>query len=85
MKMIPPLKMVPAWWGDLSRREREVFLRTARGESLAEISAALGISTSAASTYKGRVYRKTGLTNMAQITLAALRGGLVDLEEMPTC
>jgi two-component system, NarL family, invasion response regulator UvrY len=69
--------LTPEWFDRLSRRERVVCVRLARGEDLGEIAQQLALSPSTVSTYKFRIMRKTGCRNDSQLTLLAVRGGLV--------
>jgi two-component system, NarL family, invasion response regulator UvrY len=64
----------------LSAREFEVFIQLARGQSVAQISATLALSASTVGTHLYNVKQKLGLTNQAEITLLAVRHGLIDVE-----
>lgn len=72
----------------LSRRERQVFERIARGAESPQIAQELGLSVKTVSTYRSRVLSKLGLRNNAQVVLFALRragtyrldGGSLDTE-----
>lgn len=64
----------------LSAREFEVFIQLARGQSVAQISAALALSASTVGTHLYNVKQKLGLTNQAEITLLAVKHGLIDVE-----
>ena len=61
----------------LSNREMDVFTRLARGESTGAIAEALGLSPKTISTYRGRVLEKLGLETNADLTLYAIRRGLI--------
>jgi two-component system invasion response regulator UvrY len=63
----------------LSAREFEVFVQLARGQSVAQISEALKLSSSTIGTHLYNVKQKLGLTNQAEIALLAMRHGLIDL------
>ena len=63
----------------LSPREFEVFLQLARGQSVAQISETLTLSTSTIGTHLYNVKQKLGLVNQAEITLLAVRHGLIDV------
>ena len=63
----------------LSPREFEVFLQLARGQSVAQISETLTLSTSTIGTHLYNVKQKLGLINQAEITLLAVRHGLIDV------
>lgn len=57
----------------LSERERDVFLRLARGETVGDIAAALGLSVKTVSTYRTRILEKTGFRSNADIVAYAIR------------
>jgi two-component system, NarL family, invasion response regulator UvrY len=63
----------------LSAREFEVFVQLARGQSVAQISEALKLSSSTVGTHLYNVKQKLGLANQAEMTLLAMRHGLIDL------
>lgn len=65
--------------GQLSAREFEVFMQLARGQSVAQISDALKLSASTVGTHLYNVKQKLGLNNQAEMTLLALRHGLIDV------
>lgn len=62
----------------LSEREFSVFLHLARGLSVAQIAAALNVSTSTVGTHLYHVKQKLGATNQSELTLMALRWGLIE-------
>ena len=64
----------------LSPREFEVFIQLARGQSVAQISSTLALSASTVGTHLYNVKQKLGLTNQAEITLLAVKHGLIDVE-----
>jgi two-component system, NarL family, invasion response regulator UvrY len=64
----------------LSAREFEVFIQLARGQSVAQISTTLALSASTVGTHLYNVKQKLGLTNQAEITLLAVKYGLIDVE-----
>ena len=64
----------------LSAREFEVFIQLARGQSVAQISTTLALSASTVGTHLYNVKQKLGLTNQAEITLLAVKHGLIDVE-----
>lgn len=64
----------------LSPREFEVFIQLARGQSVVQISATLALSASTVGTHLYNVKQKLGLANQAEITLLAIRHGLIDVE-----
>ncbi len=61
----------------LSTRELEVFAGIAKGQSIKEISAELGLSEKTVGTYLARIREKTGLFSHVDIARYALRCGLV--------
>ena len=63
----------------LSPREFEVFLQLARGQSVAQISETLSLSSSTIGTHLYNVKQKLGLVNQAEMTLRAVRHGLIDV------
>jgi two-component system invasion response regulator UvrY len=62
----------------LSPREFEVFLMLAKGRSVLDISQALGLSASTVGTHLYKVKLKLQLSNQSEITLLAMRHGLLD-------
>jgi two-component system, NarL family, invasion response regulator UvrY len=63
----------------LSPREFEVFLQLARGQSVAQISETLTLSSSTIGTHLYNIKQKLGLVNQAEMTLLAVRHGLIDV------
>ena len=63
----------------LSPREFEVFVQLARGQSVAQISETLALSSSTIGTHLYNVKQKLGLVNQAEMTLLAVRHGLIDI------
>ena len=63
----------------LSPREFEVFVQLARGKSVAKISEALTLSNSTVGTHLYNIKQKLGLVNQAEMTLLALRHGLINV------
>ncbi|GAA0629334.1 response regulator transcription factor [Streptomyces crystallinus] len=64
--------------GELAEREREVAVAVGRGQSNAEISAALFLSVPTVKTHVSRVLAKLGLNNRVQIALLVHDAGLLD-------
>ena len=62
----------------LSPREFEVFLALAKGRSVLDISQALGLSASTVGTHLYKVKLKLQLSNQSEMTLLAMRHGLLD-------
>ena len=63
----------------LSPREFEVFVQLARGQSVAQISESLTLSSSTIGTHLYNIKQKLGLGNQAEMTLLAVRHGLIDV------
>jgi DNA-binding NarL/FixJ family response regulator len=57
----------------LSQRERQILDRLGRGETCAEMSKALNISSHTVETYYGRLIRKLGLSSMKELRQFAIR------------
>jgi two-component system invasion response regulator UvrY len=62
----------------LSEREFEVFVQLARGRSVAEIAGQLNLSTSTVGTHLYNVKQKLEAANQAELTLIALRWGVIE-------
>ncbi|MCS7101084.1 MAG: response regulator transcription factor [Burkholderiaceae bacterium] len=62
----------------LSEREFEVFIRLARGASVHRIAADLKVSTSTVGTHLYNIKQKLGAANQAELTLLAIRHGLIE-------
>lgn len=62
----------------LSEREFEVFLRLARGATVAQIADDLKLSQSTIGTHLYNVKQKLHAANQAELTLIALRHGLIE-------
>lgn len=69
---------------ELTHREREVLIRVARGLSNDEIAAALHLSSRSIRAYLCRIQQKLRLTTRSDMTLFALRNGLVAWSEVDT-
>jgi two-component system invasion response regulator UvrY len=62
----------------LSEREFEVFIRLARGASVQKIAEDLKVSASTVGTHLYNVKQKLGASNQAELTLLAIRHGLIE-------
>ncbi len=62
----------------LSPREFEVFMQIARGQSVGTVAETLNLSVSTVGTHVHKIKQKLELTNTSEITLLALRQGLID-------
>jgi two-component system invasion response regulator UvrY len=63
----------------LSEREFEVFLRLARGAAVQAIANDLNLSASTVGTHLYNIKQKLGASNQAELTLIALRAGLIEV------
>ena len=63
----------------LSEREFSVFIQLARGQSVAQIAAHLKLSASTVGTHLYHIKRKLGANNQSELTLVALRWGLIQI------
>jgi two-component system response regulator NreC len=61
----------------LSEREREIFQLIAEGHTNKEIAALLGVSPSTVETHRGHIMEKLDLHSAAEITLYAVRKGVI--------
>jgi len=62
----------------LSEREFEVFLRLAKGATVLRIAQELNLSTSTVGTHLYNIKHKLGVGNQSEITLIAVRHGLIE-------
>jgi two-component system invasion response regulator UvrY len=62
----------------LSEREFDVFIRLARGESVQRIADELRLSASTVGTHLYNVKQKLGVSNQSELTLIAIRHGLIE-------
>jgi two-component system invasion response regulator UvrY len=62
----------------LSAREFEVFVMLARGKSVTEIAAVLFLSPRTVGTHLYNIKQKLGAGNAAELTLIAIRNGLIE-------
>ncbi|MFN3565423.1 MAG: LuxR C-terminal-related transcriptional regulator [Burkholderiaceae bacterium] len=62
----------------LSEREFDVFLRLARGASVGRIAEDLKLSSSTVGTHLYNIKQKLGAANQAELTLLAIRHGLIE-------
>ena len=62
----------------LSDREFEVFKMIASGKTVSNIAETLFLSVKTISTYQSRIYEKTGLKSRSEITLYAIKNGLIE-------
>ena len=63
-------------WISLSKRENEVALLLARGDTNREIAKALGVSIKTVDTHRGHVLKKMQLRNNVALALWCIRAGL---------
>jgi len=62
----------------LSEREFDVFIRLARGASVQRIAEDLRLSASTVGTHLYNVKQKLGVSNQSELTLIAIRHGLIE-------
>lgn len=62
----------------LSEREFEVFVRLARGESVSRIAEDLRLAASTIGTHLYNIKQKLGVSNQSELTLLAIRHGLIE-------
>lgn len=62
----------------LSEREFEVFIRLARGATVQRIAEDLNLSASTVGTHLYNVKQKLGVVNQSELTLLAIRHGLIE-------
>ena len=62
----------------LSKRERQVFLRLAKGETVGEAADTLALNVKTISTYRARILEKLMLTSNADLTYYAVQNGLIE-------
>ena len=62
----------------LSEREFEVFMRLANGSAVQRIATELNLSASTVGTHLYNIKQKLRVSNQAELTLAALRAGLIE-------
>ena len=62
----------------LSEREFEVFVRLAGGATVQRIAADLNLSASTIGTHLYNIKQKLGVVNQSELTLIAIRHGLID-------
>ena len=63
---------------NLSEREFAVFLKLAQGESVQSIAQTLSLSPNTVGTHLYNIKQKLGAGNQAELTLIALRNGLIE-------
>ena len=64
----------------LSPRERQILQLVVEGESSAEIASALSLSRKTVETYRSRLMRKLGISDLPSLVKFAIRQGLTSLE-----
>ena len=67
----------------LTAREREIFDVVARGLSNAQVADRLSISEATVRTHLASVLDKLALRDRTQVTIYALKRGLIRVEELP--
>lgn len=66
----------------LSERELQIAQMITSGHRAGEVAAILNISAKTINTHKYRIYEKLGVSNDVELTLAAVKHGLVDPNEI---
>jgi two-component system invasion response regulator UvrY len=78
-KLAPPQPGAPGnGLESLSEREFAVFLKLARGESVQAIAQTLSLSPNTVGTHLYNIKQKLGAGNQAELTLIAVRNGLIE-------
>jgi len=67
---------------ELSQRELQIAELITSGKRANDVAETLSISPKTINTYKYRIYEKLGVTNDVELTLAAVKYGLVDPSEV---
>lgn len=62
----------------LSRREFQVFINLARGQTVTEVAASMSLSVKTVSTYRSRLLDKMGLHSNSDLTYYALKHHLIE-------
>jgi len=68
-------------FGQLSERELQITQMVTGGHGISEIAETLNISAKTISTYKARVHEKLGVRNDVELTLMAVKYGMIDPSE----
>jgi DNA-binding NarL/FixJ family response regulator len=68
---------------EITARERDVLRYVAEGMSSKEISERLGLSVRTVENHRASITRRTGLKSIAQLTLHAVRLGLISMPQGP--
>lgn len=64
-------------YGELTKREREVFHLIVSGSTTKEIAAEIGVTPKTADNHRSRVMRKVGVRNTAELVRYAAKAGLL--------
>jgi two-component system invasion response regulator UvrY len=62
----------------LSEREFQVMIMITKGQKVPQIASVLHLSTKTVNTYRYRIFEKLGIKNDVELTLLALRYGVID-------
>jgi RNA polymerase sigma factor (sigma-70 family) len=65
---------------ELSERERQILKQLVNGKTTSEISKSLSLSTTTVNTYRSRLMKKLGISDMPTLVKFAIRNGLTGLE-----
>ena len=63
----------------LTDKEFHVFLQLAQGHSVAEVADTFHLSPNTVGTHLDRIKQKLGIQNMAELAMAAVRAGLIEV------
>lgn len=63
----------------LTDKEYKVFLQLAQGRSVAEVASAFHVSANTVGTHLYHIKQKLGVQNMAELAMAAVRAGLIEV------
>lgn len=70
-----------SFFQSLSHREMEVMMMIIRGDLIKDISDRLFLSPKTVHSYRSRIFEKMGVENDVELTLLAIRKGIISMEE----
>ncbi len=77
---VEPGSSVEPWPDELTERERETLVLVAEGMSNRDIGDRLGVSPRTVEVHLSRVYKKLGASSRTEAALAAVRGGIIEID-----